>query len=138
MKLLKKSISNTLLFFTFLIIIFSCNSNSQTAKTINENQLFKQDELESIYGIYEFKNNDIELKIEIKNNYWSGTTKIITGTGDAYDKENIQYDNGITKGNDLYEKEGFIKIGNVDGNNLMTTIGGQKVILNKIDIYRIK
>jgi hypothetical protein len=134
MKSINKSILNTLLFYAFFIVLFSCNNNCQSSNKKTKNQLFNPDELEKIDGIYTLKNDDLELEIRINKNYWSGKTMIITGAGDAYDKENIQYDNGIIKDNDLYEKAGFLKMGNVDGNNLTTSIGGQKVLLNKIDL----
>ncbi len=134
MKLLKNSIFNSLLFFTLSIVLFCCNSNYQKSETNTENQIFNSDKLKTIDGIYILKNDAVELEVRINNNSWSGTTMQIIGAGNAYKKENIQYVNEITKGNDLYEKADFIKIGTVNDNNLTTSIGRQKVLLNRIDL----
>ena len=56
---------------------------------------------------------------------------MVTGFGSDYDNQNAQYDNGIVKGNDLYESSGMVKVGYVNGNSLTTSIGGQSVTLSK-------
>jgi hypothetical protein len=82
-------------------------------------------------GIYTFPDNSAELEITVSGETWSGKTKIISGLGNDYDNQNIKYDNGAVKGNELYESSGMVKIGEIDGNSLTTSIAGKQVTLNK-------
>jgi hypothetical protein len=56
---------------------------------------------------------------------------MLTGFGSDYDNQNVQYDNGIVKGNDLYESSEMVKFGYVNCNSLTTSVGGQSVTLRK-------
>ncbi len=67
----------------------------------------------------------------VSDENWTGKTKIISGLGDEYDKNNVTYESGIVKGNDLYESSGFVKIGYVVGKTLRTSSGG-----NNLNLYR--
>lgn len=126
-----KSILIALLVFPFSVAIMSCGNNSSTPKTNPQTQSIKSDEQETIDGIYSFKDNSAELKITISGSSWSGKTMMITGFGSDYDNQNAQYDNGVIKGNDLYESSGMVKVGYVNGNSLTTSVGGQSVTLRK-------
>jgi len=126
-----KSILIALLVFPFSIAIMSCGNNSSTPKTNPQIQSIKSDEQETIDGTYSFKDNSAELKITISGSSWSSKTMMITGFGSDYDNQNAQYDNGVIKGNDLYESSGMVKVGYVNGNSLTTSVGGQSVTLRK-------
>ena len=39
----------------------------------------------------------------------------MTGFGSAYDNQNAEYDREIVKGNDLFDKSGYVKVGYVSG-----------------------
>ena len=60
-----------------------------------------------------------------------GKTKIISGFGDEYDNQSVEYENGVVNGSELYDESGYVKIGFVSGNRLNTTIGGQSVTLTR-------
>jgi hypothetical protein len=109
----------------------SCGNNSSTPKTNPQIQSIKSYEQETIDGTYSFKDNSAELKITISGSSWSGKTMMITGFGSDYDNQNAQYDNGVIKGNDLYESSGMVKVGYINGNSLTTSVGGQSVTLRK-------
>jgi len=89
------------------------------------------DSYESIDGTYSYYDNSARLKITISGNFWSGITMMVTGFGSDNDNQNAQYDNGIVKGNDLYESSGMVKVGHINGNSLNTSVGGQSVTLWK-------
>jgi hypothetical protein len=85
----------------------------------------------SFDGGYSFEDNSAKLNIIVDGNSWSGKTIIISGFGAEYDNQNAIYDNGVVKGSDLYESSGMIKIGQIKGNFLMTSVGGKHVTLSK-------
>ncbi len=119
----------TSLFLTLLLAIVGCGNNG---KNSNSNSQTKQkEEAQTVAGTYSYKDNSAELVITISGNSWSGKTMMVTGFGSDYDNQNAQYDNGIVKGNDLYESSGMVKVGYVNGNSLTTSIGGQSVTLSK-------
>jgi hypothetical protein len=119
----------TSLFLTVLVAIVGCGNNGQNS---NSNSQTKQkEEAQTVDGTYSYKDNSAELVITISGNSWSGKTMMVTGFGSDYDNQNAQYDNGIVKGNDLYESSGMVKVGYVNGNSLTTSIGGQSVTLSK-------
>jgi hypothetical protein len=88
-------------------------------------------DVETTDGIYSYKDNSAELVITISGNSWRGKTMMVTGFGSDYDNQNAQYNNGIVKGNDLYESSGMVKVGYVNGSSLTTLIGSQSVTLRK-------
>jgi hypothetical protein len=96
-----------------------------------ESQTKQKEEAQTVDGTYSYKDNSAELVITIGGNSWSGKTMMVTGFGSDYDNRKAQYDNGIVKGNDLYESSGMVKVGYVNGNSLTTSVGGQSVTLRK-------
>jgi len=123
----------------FIIMLSSCGNNSNKSNSSNSDNASKGSssqqeqprEEESIDGLYSNEDNSAKLTIRISGNSWSGKTIIVTGFGSDYDNQNAQYDNGIVKGNDLYESSGMVKVGYVSGHSLTTSIGGQSVTLRK-------
>ena len=111
------------------VFILSCGNNSKSNQS--NSQSHKQEDVETTDGTYSYNDNSAELVITISGNSWSGKTMMVTGFGSDYDNQNAQYDNGIVKGNDLYESSGMVKVGYVNGNSLTTSIGGQSVTLSK-------
>lgn len=91
----------------------------------------QQDESNSIDGTYSFKDNSVEVTVTIDGNTWSEKTTIISGINSDYDEQNAQYDEGIVKGNDLYDGSGMIRVGFVNGNRLNITVANQTVTLFK-------
>jgi hypothetical protein len=120
-----------------LIFLMACNnSNSskvQETETSTQTTTIDKEASKnnSPSGIYTFSDNSAELEITVSGETWSGKTKIISGLGNDYDNQNIKYDNGAVKGNELYESSGMVKIGEIDGNSLTTSIAGKQVTLNK-------
>jgi len=96
------------------------NSNVEINREIPDNE-----------GTYKYEDGSAYLEISIYGSSWKGKTTIKTGYGDVYDSENTEYQNGVVKGNDLYDDSGYVKIGYVDGNVLKTSIGGNSVTLSK-------
>ncbi len=86
---------------------------------------------ESIDGTYTYSDNSADLSITIYGTTWYGKTIIKTGNGAEFDAQNAETDNGIIKGNDLYDSSGSVKVGYVSGNSLTTSIGGSSVTLSK-------
>lgn len=107
---------------TITLLITSCSG------IINKEQ---PKEKESVNGLYVYEDNSAKLTIRISGSSWSGKTIIVTGFGSDYDNQNAQYDNGIVKGDDLFESSGMVKVGYIRGNALTTSIGGKSVILRK-------
>lgn len=108
--------------------------NRMKSNTYNEESSIQQEqpeEVESVDGLYSYEDNSAILTIRIRGNSWTGKTVIISGIGSDYDNQNAEYENGIVKGNDIYESSGMVKIGYVSGNSLTTSIGGQSVTLRK-------
>jgi hypothetical protein len=109
-------------------------NNNSNSHNVQSNSLHQQDQSannESADGVYSYEDSNVKLIISISGDAWRGKTMIITGMGDEYDNQNIQYETGIVKANDLYESSGMVKIGYVNGRALITSIGGQQVTLNK-------
>jgi len=122
-----------------IFMLSSCGNNSNKSNSSNSDndnmrkssQQEQPKEEESINGLYSYEDNSAKLTIRISGNSWSGKTIIITGFGSDYDNQNAQYDNGIVNDNDLYESSGMVKVGYVNGNSLITSVGGQSVTLRK-------
>ncbi len=104
-----------------LLLIASCGNNSSNKNSFDD----------GINGRYSYTDNSAEIFITISGSTWSGKTILISGMGSEYDNQNAQYDNGILKGNELYESSGIVKIGYVSGKLLYTNVGGQNVTLRK-------
>lgn len=117
------------------VLIISCSgsghrSDSKRGSTSTERSV-GEDSYAGVDGTYLYEDNSVRLMIRVSGNSWSGKTILISGFGAAYDNENAQYDNGIMKGSDLYESSGNIKIGEISGNSLTTSMGGQQVTLSR-------
>jgi hypothetical protein len=112
----------------------SNKNNSSDSENSSGSSSYQQEESkedDSIDGLYSYEDNSAKLTIRINGNNWSGKTIIISGFGSDYDNQNVQYDNGIVRGNDLFENSGMVKVGYVSRNSLTTSIGGQSVTLRK-------
>ena len=108
---------NSVFAILILLLISSCGNNS-TASNDTRNTESEQ----TIDGRYFYSDSDVELEITISGNRWSGKTTIY---GSA------QYDNGVVKGDDLYESSGMVEIGHVSGASLSTSMGGSRVTLRR-------
>ena len=82
-------------------------------------------------GTYFYRDNSVEIRIQVGGDSWTGVTRIISGFGDDYDDQSAEYESGIMNGADLYESTGTVKIGYVSGGRLTTSIGGQSVTLTR-------
>lgn len=115
-------------FLILSVVSMSCGNNGQNSKS--DSQVSKA-EVQTIDGTYSAKDRSGEIIITITGNSWTGKTIMRSGVGSDYDNENAQYDNGIIKGNDLYESSGMVKVGYVNGNSLTTSAGSNVVTLHK-------
>lgn len=118
----------------FCISIASCGNNATAEKSISSEKKVKsiqKIEEDRIDGTYTYHDNSAELEILIVGDSWSGKTIMISGFGSDYVNKQAQYENGIVKGNDLFDSSGLIKIGSVNGKSLSTSIVGQSVTLRK-------
>lgn len=117
----------------FISLIFSlgCNQNYQDSNKQYENSNQEIVDKDSIEGTYSYEDNTVVLSITISGKSWFGETLIISGLGRDYDNENIQFDNGLVRGNTLYDESGLSKIGIVSGKSISTSIGGKYVTLRK-------
>lgn len=107
------------------------NSISENSTINSSDEQVQSREVESIDGIYIYEDNLIRLTMHVMGDAWTGKTTIITGFGSDYDSQNTQYENGIVKGNDLFESSGMVRIGYVSGKDLVTSVAGQQVTLRK-------
>ena len=74
--------------------------------------------------IVSYSSGDVELSMTISGDSWTGRTKICEYC-------EIEYDSGIVYGSDLYDISGSVKIGNISGNFISTSIGSSRVTLKK-------
>ena len=88
-------------------------------------------EVLDINGTYYVEDNSAIGSITVSGNNWSGSIKIISGLGDAYDNKNKIYDRGIVNGSDVFDKSGHVKIGYIQGKELTTSLGNSRVTLVK-------
>ena len=89
------------------------------------NQKSQPIEKDTIEGTYYYSNTGegLECEISIYGDSWSGTTSMWG---------NVDYQNGIVKGNTLYDESGYARIGSANGKSLNTTIGnGSSITLRK-------
>jgi len=56
---------------------------------------------------------------------------MVTGFGTSYDEQYAQYDSGVVKDNDLYDSSGYVRVGYISGNKLVSSVGGRRVTLYK-------
>ena len=85
----------------------------------------------SLNGTYSYSDNSVELVIEVNGESWNGKTMLISGFGSNYDNQNAKNSRGVVKGSELFESSGSVKVGNIEGRSLNTSIGGQSVTLSK-------
>ena len=116
--------------FAYLIIMIVSGCTNNSGGTNNSKSANTEVE-KTINSTYTFRDNSVALEITINGNSWHGKTVIVTGFGSDYDNKNAQYDNGILKGDDLFESSGIVKVGYIRENSLTTSIGGKSVILRK-------
>ncbi len=124
----------SILLVTCFISILSCGNSASIDKSsspVKPSPAVEPAEVEGIDGTYRFSDNSAKLEILIIGDAWSGKTIMISGFGADYDNKQAQYENGVVKGNDLYDSSGLIKIGSVQGKTLTTSIAGQSVTLTK-------
>jgi hypothetical protein len=124
----------SILLVTCFISISSCGNSASIDKSsspVKPSPAVERAEVEGIDGTYRFSDNSAKLEILIIGDAWSGKTIMISGFGADYDNKQAQYENGVVKGNDLYDSSGLIKIGSVQGKSLTTSIAGQSVTLTK-------
>ena len=119
MKNIKKHLAVALLSLSTIVFI-ACNSNSNKSNNSNsgnsESNSSKQREQtkveDNIDGVYSGSQNisglELVAKLTISGSRWSATSQL------GYDSP--EYQNGVVKGNDLYDDSGMIKIGYVSGN----------------------
>jgi hypothetical protein len=127
-------IRKSILIVTCCFFSLSCGNSSSIDKSsspVKPSPTVERAEVEGIDGTYRFRDNSAKLEILIIGDAWSGKTIMISGFGADYDNKQAQYENGVVKGNDLYDSSGLIKIGSVQGKSLTTSIAGQSVTLTK-------
>ena len=106
------------------------NSSSNDEDRAQTYKRKEENNIESIDGTYSYMDNSVEIVYSIYGNTWIEKFKIITGV-DWYDEQNTSYSRGIVVGNELYHESGLILLGRVEQNRLITTVGGQRVVLEK-------
>jgi hypothetical protein len=127
-------IRKSILSVTCCFLILSCGNSTSIDKSyspVKASRSVEREEEEGIDGTYRFRDKTAKLEILIIGDSWSGKTIMISGFGADYDNKQAQYENGVVKGNDLYDSSGLIKIGSVQGKSLTTSIAGQSVTLTK-------
>ena len=110
------------------------DSLNQSSSNGNNNVQFdKRDDSknESINGKYFYTDYSAELDYTIYGDSWRSKLTIKTGFGSDYDNQNAIYSSGIVVGNELYDENGFYVLGRVEQNRLVTTVSGQRVVLEK-------
>ena len=75
-------------------------------------------------GTYKYSDGDTELSITIIGNMWSGTSKLCLYC-------DVEYDNGVLKGNKLYDSSGYIEVGYTDNTYLSINYASRMVTLTK-------
>jgi len=119
-----KLIFNKLIFIFSISILISCNSKNN--KSDNSSNSYSQPDNSSYSqnGTYSYSSGDVELSMTISGDSWTGRTKICEYC-------DVEYDSGIVYGSDLYDSSGSVKIGNISGNSISTSIGSSRVTLRK-------
>ncbi|MBK0383782.1 hypothetical protein I5M32_12505 [Pedobacter sp. SD-b] len=114
-----------------IITLTDCNSLKSGKIEYSKQEGSVNEDINSIDGTYLYKDDSAELEITISGDTWTGKTTVITGFGSDYDNQNTNYDNGIVKNNNLYNSSGTVKVGYINGNSLITSVGEHSVTLLK-------
>jgi len=87
------------------------NSSKQREQTSKQREQTKvEDNIDGVYsGSQNISGLELVAKLTISGSRWSATSQL------GYDSP--EYQNGVVKGNDLYDDSGMIKIGYVSGNS---------------------
>lgn len=109
-----KLIFNKIIFIFSISILISCNSKNNKP----DNSSYSQD------GTYSYSSGQVESSITIIGDSWTGSSKLCEYC-------DVEYDSGIVNGSDLYDSSGYVKIGNISGNSISTSIGSFRVTLRK-------
>ena len=91
-------------------------AESENANSYNEEQDVSPN------GTYVYSEDNFEARMTVSGNSWSGVTTIY---GD------VQYDNGVARGNSIYDESGLVEIGQISNSGLVTVIGSSRVTLRK-------
>ena len=73
-------------------------------------------------GTYTYSEENFETRITVSGSRWTGSTTLYGDT---------EYDNGVVKGNSIYDESGMVEIGYINGDALSTSLGGKRVTLRK-------
>jgi|ETNmetMinimDraft_32_1059908.scaffolds.fasta_scaffold19931_3 hypothetical protein len=103
------------------------NNTSQLPSSENDRQPSKSYQKKSINGVYSYSDNSAKSTVTVSGSRWSGKLTIISGFGDAYDRSNASYSNGIVKDGVLYDDSGYFELGSVDGTSLTIQISSSMV-----------
>jgi hypothetical protein len=117
MKNIKKHLAIGLVSMSTMLF-FACNSTSNKSNNSNSgnsesNKTLQKEESkeENIDGVYSGTQNisglELVANLTISGSRWSATSQL------GYDSP--EYQNGVVKGNDLYDESAMIKIGYVSG-----------------------
>jgi preprotein translocase subunit SecG len=127
----KKVKKSVIMLIVLFFVVFFAITIALSNKSSSENNSNESTEISSVNGTYSYTDNSADLNVTVNGNMWSFRSTIKSGFGNEYDNDNSQYDSGIMKGNDLYDKSGMVKIGYVSGNSLTTSFSGRQITLNK-------
>ena len=120
MKNIKKYLAIALISMSAMVFI-ACNSNSNKSNNSNsgnsesnpstqQGQTNLEDNIDGVYsGTQNISGLELVAKLTINGSSWSAKSQL------GY--ESPEYQNGVVKGNDLYDNSGMIKIGYVSGNS---------------------
>jgi len=100
----------------FILFLTSCDNNNSKSNSSNSSI--------SINGVYVYIESSFTFKITVTGSRWSGVSKICQYC-------DTEYDSGIVKGTDIYDSSGYVKIGYISGNTLVTSAGGNRITLRK-------
>jgi hypothetical protein len=92
----------------------------------SNNEIIKEsrESFKGQWGVYTYSESSFTFKITVIGSRWSGVSKICQYC-------DTEYDSGIVKGTDVYDSSGYVKIGYISGNTLVTSAGGNRITLRK-------
>lgn len=103
-------IFGAILFASIILISCSNGGNSESNSSTQLEQTKAEDKIDGVYsGTQNISGLKLVAKLTISGSRWSATSQL------GYDSP--EYQNGVVKGNDLYDDSGMIKIGYVSGNS---------------------
>ena len=120
MKNIKKYFAVALISMSTMVFI-ACNSssnksnnsnsgNSESNSSAQQEKTKVEDNIDGVYsGTQNISGLELVAKLTISGSRWSATSQL------SYDSP--EYQNGVVKGNDLYDDSGMIKIGYVSWNS---------------------